>query len=94
MIGYCNTYKVFKRLNIKSTNMLETLPPKTELITAINTTWKSLTNRDITPEEFDHLYDEDSDDLKLMLHYLNTRLEVKRHAEELATFLKALRDPC
>jgi hypothetical protein len=63
---------------------------KTELLTDINSLWKKLTNRNITTEEFDVLYDGDISDLLWLRNNLKDRLELLQTLEELQEVLKSI----
>jgi hypothetical protein len=63
---------------------------KTELLTDINSLWKKLTNRNITTEEFDVLYDGDISDLLWLRDNLKDRLEMLQALEGLKEVLESI----
>ena len=63
---------------------------KTELLTDINGLWKKLTNRNITTEEFDVLYDGDISDLLWLRDNLKDRLEMLQALEGLKEVLESI----
>jgi hypothetical protein len=63
---------------------------KTELLTDINGLWKKLSNRNITTEEFDGLYDRDISDLLWLRDNLKDRLEMLQALEGLKEVLESI----
>jgi hypothetical protein len=63
---------------------------KTELLTEINGLWKKLTNKNITTEEFDVLYDGDISDLLCLRDNLKDRLEMLQALEGLKEVLESI----
>lgn len=63
---------------------------KTELLTDINGLWKQLSNKNITTEEFDNLYDRDMSELLWLRDNLKDRLDLMHHLDVMIKALESM----
>jgi hypothetical protein len=63
---------------------------KTELLTDINGLWKQLSNKNITTEEFDELYDRDISDLLWLRDNLKDRLDFMHHLDVMLKTMESM----
>jgi hypothetical protein len=63
---------------------------KTQLITELNDYLKKITNKDITPDEFDILYDADISDVKSLMERVKRRVAVIQGLSEMVAIMNEI----